>query len=127
MDVGSERGERIMEQRRDRRFPVGFRSSFSSANSLSGDGTLNELSIRGCRIRSLVEVNPGTVFQLRVHVSDHESPIVISHAIVRWYRDGSFGCEFVNLGAEEWARLRAMTTELEKEPYQKAKDDGEAA
>ncbi|MHC9064844.1 PilZ domain-containing protein [Nitrospira sp. CMX1] len=116
-----------MEQRRDRRFPVGFRSSFISTNSLSGDGTLNELSIRGCRIRSLVEVNPGTVFQLRVHVSDHESPIVISHAIVRWYRDGSFGCEFVNLGAEEWARLRAMTTELEKEPYQKAKDDGEAA
>jgi hypothetical protein len=116
-----------MEQRKDARFPVGFRSSFSSANSMSGDGTLNELSLRGCRVRSLVEVNPGTVLQLRVHVSDHESPIVVSHAIVRWYRDGSFGCEFVNLGAEEWARLRAVTTELEKEPYQKAQEGTEAA
>ncbi len=116
-----------MEQRKDGRFPVGFRSSFSSANSMSGDGMLTELSIRGCRVRSLVEVNPGTVLQLRVHVSERESPIVVSHAIVRWYRAGSFGCEFVNLGAEEWARLRALTTELEKEPYQKAKDEGDAA
>jgi PilZ domain len=116
-----------MQQRKDSRFPVGFRSSFSSANSISGDGTLSDLSIRGCCVRSLVEVNPGTVFQLRVHISDHESPIVISHAIVRWYRAGSFGCEFVNLGAEEWARLRAVTTELEKEPYQKMNDDSEAA
>lgn len=88
---------------------------------------LNELSIRGCRVRSLVEVNPGTVLQLRVHVSDHESPLVISHALVRWYRAGSFGCEFVNLGAEEWARLRAITTELEKQPYLKAQGETEAA
>ncbi|MBH0210352.1 MAG: hypothetical protein A4C66_11685 [Nitrospira sp. HN-bin3] len=116
-----------MEQRKENRFPVGFRSSFSSTNSMSGDGMLNELSIRGCRVRSLVEVNPGTVLQLRVHVSDHESPLVISHALVRWYRAGSFGCEFVNLGAEEWARLRAITTELEKAPYQKAQEETPAA
>ena len=116
-----------MEQRKENRFPVGFRSSFSSANSLSGDGTLSDLSIRGCQVRSLVEVNPGTVLQLRVQVCDHESPIVVSHAIVRWYRAGSFGCEFVNLGAEEWARLCAVTTELEKEPYQKAQEGTEAA
>ena len=116
-----------MEQRKDSRFPVGFRSSFSSANSISGDGTLSELSLRGCRVRSLTEVNPGTVLQIRVHVSDRESPIVISHAIVRWYRDGSFGCEFVTLGVEEWGRLRAVTTELEKEPYQKAQEGTEAA
>ena len=116
-----------MEQRRDRRFPVGFRSSFSSANSISGDGTLSELSLRGCRVRSLIEVNPGTILQLRVHVSDHESPIVVSHAIVRWYRDGSFGCEFVSLGAEEWDRLRAVTTELEKAPYLKTEGRTETA
>lgn len=116
-----------MEQRKDSRFPVGFRSSFSSANSISGDGTLSELSLRGCRVRSVIEVNPGTVLQIRVHVSERESLIVISHAIVRWYRDGSFGCEFVNLGAEEWAKLRAVTTKLEKEPYQKTQDDSEAA
>ena len=116
-----------MEQRKDSRFSVEFRSSFSSANRISGDGTLNELSLRGCRVRSLVELNPGTVLQIRVHISDHESPIAISHAVVRWYRDGSFGCEFVNLGAEEWARLRALTTELEKEPYQKAQEKTEAA
>ncbi len=112
-----------MEQRKENRFPVGFRSSFHSTNSISGDGTLSDLSLRGCCVRSLIEVNPGTVLQIRAHVSDRESPIVISHAIVRWYRDGSFGCEFVNLEAEEWIRLRAVTTELEKEPYQKPQDD----
>lgn len=88
---------------------------------------LNELSIRGCRVCSLVEVKPGTVLQIRVQVSSQESPIVVSHAIVRWSRSGSFGCEFVNLGSDEWRRLHYMIGELEKHPFQRPHDDTETA
>jgi len=116
-----------MEQRKDTRFPVEFRSSFSSANVVTGDGTLNDLSIRGCRVFSLIEVKPGTVLKLRIHASEDEPPIQISQSVVRWCRAGSFGCEFVNLSPDEWARLHHVIRELEMEPYKKTQENTDAA
>jgi len=116
-----------MEQRKDTRFPVQFRSSFSSTNVVSGEGALSDLSIRGCRVCSLIEVKPGTILQLQVHTSDHQPPIQISQAVVRWYRASSFGCEFVNLSPDEWARLHYVVKDLEMEPYKRAQEDTDAA
>lgn len=116
-----------MEQRKDTRFPVEFRSSFSSANVVVGDGTLNDLSVRGCRVFSLIDVKPGTVLKLRIHASGDEPPIQISQSVVRWCRAGSFGCEFVNLSPDEWARLHHVIRELEMEPYKKAQENTDAA
>jgi hypothetical protein len=115
-----------MENRKHPRFPVRFRSTFSSANVVSGDGTLGDLSIRGCRIYSLIEVKSGTALQLRIKMSDDEPPIQINQAIVRWYRDSSFGLEFVSLTADEWARLQHVVKELEKEPYQRDSQNDKA-
>ncbi len=112
-----------MEQRNDARYPVQFRSSFSSANVVSGEGTLSDLSIRGCCVFSLIEVKPGTALQLRVYVSDEEPPIQVSQAVVRWFRSGSFGCEFVTLSPDEWARLHHVIKDLEKEPFQRQQED----
>lgn len=106
-----------MENRKDPRFPVQFRSSFSSANVVSGEGTLGNLSIRGCRVFSLTEVKPGTTVQLRIEIPDDEPPLQINQAIVRWHHDGSFGLEFVSLIPDEWARLQHVVKELEREPY----------
>lgn len=114
-----------MEHRKDARFAVQFRSSFSSANVVSGEGALSDLSIRGCRVFSLIEVKPGTVIQLYVHACDHETPIQISQAVVRWFRSGSFGCEFVNLSPDEWARLHDVVKDLEMQPFQREKRNRE--
>ena len=116
-----------MEQRKDARFPVQFRSSFSSTNVVSGEGALSDLSIRGCRVCSLIKVKPGTVLQFQVHTSDHQPPIQISQAVVRWYRASSFGCEFVNLSPDEWVRLHHVMKDLEKEPFQRQQEDTEVA
>ena len=116
-----------MEHRKHPRFPVQFRSSFSSANIVSGEGNLGDLSIRGCRVFSLTEVKPGTTLQLRVEVSDDEPPIQVSQAIVRWYRDSSFGLEFVSLTPDEWTRLQHVVKDLEREPYQRERQAGESA
>ncbi|MDH5498324.1 MAG: PilZ domain-containing protein [Nitrospira sp.] len=116
-----------MEQRKDTRFPVEFRSSFSSANVVAGDGTLNDLSIRGCRVFSLIDMKPGTILQLRIHASGDEPPIQISQSVVRWCRAGSFGCEFVNLSPDEWARLHHVIKALELEPYKRAQEDTHVA
>lgn len=116
-----------MEQRKDTRFPVEFRSSFSSANVVSGDGALNDLSVRGCRVLSVIEVKPGTALQLRIQVSDDEPPVKISQAVVRWCRARSFGCEFVNLSPDEWARLHHVIKGLERHPYEIMPEDTDAA
>lgn len=116
-----------MDHRQHPRFSVTFRSSFSSANIVSGAGNLSDLSIRGCRIFSEIKVKPGTTLQLRVDVSDDEPPIQITQAVVRWYRDSSFGLEFVTLTPDEWARLQHVVKGLELEPYQRTASTDDAA
>jgi hypothetical protein len=107
-----------MEQRKNPRFPVRFRSSFTSLNIVGGDGNITDLSLRGCRVESQTEVRPGTSLELRVHTSEEEPPLKIQEAVVRWSRAQQFGLEFVTLGPEEWARLQHTVTQLELHPYQ---------
>ena len=109
-----------MEHRQHPRFPVQFRSSFSSANIVSGEGNLVDLSIRGCRILSATAVKAGTTLQLRVDMSGDQPPIQVKQAVVRWCRDRGFGLEFVSLAPDEWARLQQVVKELELQPYQRA-------
>ena len=116
-----------MEHRQHPRFPVQFRSSFSSANIISGEGKLGDLSIRGCRVFSAADVKPGTTLQLRVDLSNKQPPIQVKQAVARWCRDGSFGLEFVSLAPDEWARLQQVVKELELEPYQRAASSDDAA
>ena len=118
----------MIEQRKNKRFPVRFRSSFTSLNLVGGEGTLVDLSIRGCRIESQTEVRPGTSLELRIQASDDEPPLMIQEAVVRWSRIQQFGLEFVSLAPEDWARLQHTVTQLELQPYQdKPSHDTEAA
>lgn len=116
-----------MDQRKHPRFPVQFHSSFSSINVVSGEGNLSDLSIRGCRVDTLIEVKPGTALQLRIDVSGDEPPIHVTQALVRWYRDSRFGLEFVTLTPDEWARLQHVVKELELEPYQRERRENQNA
>jgi hypothetical protein len=115
-----------LEHRQHPRFPVKFHSSFSSANIVSGEGNLTDLSIRGCCVSSATAVKPGTTLQLRVDVSDDEPPIQVTQAVVRWCRDRSFGLEFASLTPDEWARLQHVVKELELEPYQRVASSDKA-
>lgn len=112
-----------MEHRQHPRFAVHFRSSFSSFNVISGEGQLGDLSIRGCRLRTQVDVKPGTALELRVEIPGEEPSLTIKQAVVRWGRDQSFGLEFVSLSPDEWARLQHVVKELELEPYEREQRD----
>ncbi len=112
-----------MEHRRDPRFPVRFQSSFISANLVSGAGTVQDLSIRGCKITTSVQVQPGTALELRIDVSEEAPALRVGRAIVRWYRNGTCGMEFIGLAPDEWARLQDLVKELELQPYQRTAPD----
>jgi hypothetical protein len=112
-----------VEHRKHPRFPIHFRSSFTSANLISGDGQLQDLSIRGCRIASLVEVKPGTALELRIEAVEQASAIHVKEAVVRWSRDGHIGLEFISLARDQWSCLQRVVKELELQPYQRATSD----
>ena len=112
-----------MEQRKDLRFPVQFRSSFSSITMVGGEGNLMDLSIRGCRIESQTDVQPGASLEVRIAAVEHEPPIQIQQALVRWSREHEFGLEFVTMAPEEWARLQHTVKQMEMEPYKKAEQE----
>lgn len=115
-----------MENRKDPRFPVQFRSSFSSTNIVSGVGVLGDLSIRGCRVFSVTHVHSGTELEMRIEVSDEEPPLQVKKAVIRWCRDDFFGLEFVDLTPDGWARLQHVVKELEAEPYERENQADEA-
>lgn len=112
-----------MDQRRFPRFPVQFRSSFNSINVVGGEGEVLDLSFRGCRVFSVVQVQPGTTLELRIHTSDQEPPIVVDQAVVRWDRNRHFGLEFASLRPDEWARLQHTVKEIELHPYLRPNPD----
>ncbi|MBX3238055.1 MAG: PilZ domain-containing protein [Nitrospiraceae bacterium] len=111
-----------MDHRRHPRFAVQFRSSFSSANLVGGEGSLLDLSLRGCRIFSTTAVLPGTTLQLQVHLSENAPPLTIDQGIVRWCRDKHFGLEFSTLKPDEWARLQQTVKVLEQQPYEQGEE-----
>ncbi|MCS6896895.1 MAG: PilZ domain-containing protein [Nitrospira sp.] len=112
-----------MDHRRHPRFPVRFRSSFSSVNIVSGSGIVQDLSLFGCKILSETPVRPGTGMELHVEIADHGSFLRISQAVVRWVRHGMFGLEFIDIGETDWSTLQQLIKELGKEPYQRQDEE----
>jgi len=106
-----------MEQRSHLRFHVRFHSSFSSTGSVGGEGSILDLSIRGCRIESPTNVQPGASLDVRILAAADGAPIRIQQAVVRWSRGRQFGLEFVTMVPEEWARLQRIVKQIEMEPY----------
>lgn len=118
-----------MDKRKHPRFSARFHSSFTSVTVVSGEGSVLDLSLRGCCVESETSVHPGSTLTIRVHVLSDEPPVTIDEAVVRWTREGRFGIEFLSLVPEEWTRLQHTVTQLELHPYQKkpTDDSSEAA
>ncbi len=110
-----------MDKRQHPRFPARFHSSFTSVTVVSGEGNVVDLSIRGCRIESSTDVHPGASLEVRIVAREHEPPIQIQQAFVRWSRGRQFGLEFVTMAPEEWARLQHVVKQIEMEPYERDK------
>jgi hypothetical protein len=102
------------EKRHHRRYPVQFRSSFSSVNVVGGEGVLADLSVRGCRIECRTAVKPGTELQLKIHLPNEPAPLGIAVATVRWSHGETFGVEFMDMHDEEWKRLGRFIASAEQ-------------
>jgi hypothetical protein len=94
------------------RLRVQFSTTFSDSTKLEGTGLLLDLSTGGCRIESLVAVEPGILVELRIHVPNFEWPLLIEVANVQWVRDQIFGLAFVRIAHAERQRLGLVIKDL---------------
>ena len=92
-----------MDLRQHPRYPVQCGIAFSG-DDFEGEGTVMNLSKGGWRITSNQIVPKGEYLALRVRVPDHEVPLEVDLAAVRWSSGQEFGLEFIRMKPEEQER-----------------------
>ena len=99
--------EPTVEHRKHRRYPVRFKSIFSTDGVHIEDGLVLDLSLGGCRLTSTIHVPSDIPIEIHIRPDQH-SPIYISKAVVRWREDPAFGLEFKELPELESATLTRL-------------------
>jgi hypothetical protein len=93
------------------RFPVSFRSAYLD-QTITGEGTVLTLSIRGCSLTSQQPLGKGSLLRLQVRYAEHDAPIDIDVAVVRSSSNKQLGVEFLSLQPNEEERLRRLLEHL---------------
>ena len=90
-------------------FPVWFKSRRSSpASGVGYEGVMENLSIRGCRIRSKAPMKIGSRLELEFQYSDNSVPVTIEEAVVLSIADGVIGLRFTKLHRSDERRIRQL-------------------
>jgi hypothetical protein len=79
--LGKESSDRRIDRREHLRIPVRLCLSFSGGK-VRGEGTVMDLSLGGCVIKSETKVHANDIFYLEITVAEDESPIEVA-AMVR--------------------------------------------
>lgn len=87
---------------------VHYRVSLSTTSTHTGEGRLLDLSAEGCRIETQQELPVNTYLSLRLMISDHELPILVDLAAIRWVRGSNCGVNFLAVQPLQAKRLRAF-------------------
>ncbi len=87
--------------------------SFLLQGHRRGEGTVADLSTKGCKVVSQAQVLVGDRLSLTIHIPKHDAPFRVGVALVRWVTRGSFGLEWTALQADDERRLQIwMRTEV---------------
>lgn len=73
-----------------------------------GNGTMTNLSMKGCQVHSDAPIQKGDHVSLRLHASQRDVPVFIEMATVRWTQGHAFGLEFISLWPADEAVLREL-------------------
>ena len=83
-----------------------FALSITFGGDTEGEGSVINLSIKGCKVESDAGVTLGDAMSLIILLPAEECSMTIDLALVRWAKGQCFGLEFVSLGTGEVNRLR---------------------
>jgi hypothetical protein len=103
--------EPTVEHRKHQRYPVRFKSIFSTDGVHLEDGLVLDLSLGRRRLTSAIHVPSNIPIEIHIRPDQH-SPIYIPKAIVCWEGDSVFGLEFKELPELESATLTRLLWSL---------------
>ena len=86
-------------------YPTQFRSAFYKEPTTGLQGTIDNLSIAGCRVNSQVRMPLGARLYLQFQVAEGHEPVIIDEAVVRSHPGKGIGLSFTKLRSEEKKRL----------------------
>jgi c-di-GMP-binding flagellar brake protein YcgR len=93
---------------------VHYQVSLSTSSAATGEGTLLDLSIEGCRMECAGELSINTYLSLRLPLVAAETPILVDLAAVRWVRETSCGIQFLSIQPPQLNRLQAFLASSEQ-------------
>ena len=85
-----------------------FALSITFSGDTEGEGSVINLSIKGCKVESDAGVKVGDAMSLIILLPGEESPTTVDLALVRWAKGQCFGLGFVSIGDAEMNRLRSF-------------------
>jgi len=100
------------DRREFERMPVSLNASIWGESGDHDEGTLRDLSMRGCGISSGVAFGEGSILRLELHIPNDDLPIVVKAAVVRNAAAGHCEIEFLRLHHAERERLRRFVNGL---------------
>jgi len=96
------------KDRRGRRMPLSCRLFFFGEDDFEGEAALLDISASGCRASSSIPLSAGIILRLSLFLPDHQWPLRINQAIVRWIDNKEFGLEFTDITMAQRERLRTL-------------------
>lgn len=93
------------------RLPMNFPVAFTG-DKISGQGTVQNLSMGGCSIVTDTKIERGTILNLALSVSKEITPMIVEAAVVRYVRPENFGVEFLRWQSGERERLQLFVRGL---------------
>lgn len=94
------------------RFPVNMPSTLIQQDRLRYPGALRDLSIKGCRVESIIRPFTGMQLELHVQIPGEATPIMVAKAAVRWTGSHGIGVEFLSVAPPQQERLNRVVDQL---------------
>src|SRR5205807_10273576 len=105
--------EGAMNRRKHLRYHVELQCSFAG-DRYAGKGTVLDLSMEGCRVRSDTPFFKGVYVELFIMLLGQIQPLPVELAVIRWSTGIVSGLEFIRIVDGHQARLRHYVQDLEQ-------------
>lgn len=105
-----------MVTRKHPRFPVRLQSTLVHDTHFRHAGSIQDLSIKGCRMASIISPFTGMQMAMLLHVPGEATPIAIEKAAVRWCGSAGIGMEFLMVAPPHQDRLNRILQQLGSKP-----------
>ena len=93
-----------MKNRYSQRVSVDCSVMFAGENVVA-EGRILDLSLPGCLMESSKKMSAGEYIQLRLFLPDHQAPLHVALAAIRWAEGSKVGIEFIRTSKPEQHRL----------------------